>query len=180
MALVVPWSPRRFQYTLKDVGRQVSGTLALDGATHTFAPEDSFAVLDHGRGKWRYAVRWTWAAGSEPGGARAVQLGGTWTDGTGQTENGLLVDGRLHKIHEDLTWSYDRADWMRPWRIHGERVDVALVPLHERVARTQLGVVASETRQCFGTFRGWALDDAGERVVLDGLTGWAEEARQRW
>lgn len=180
LAVVVPWTQRRFQYTVKDVGRPVRGTLVLDGTRHTFDERDSFAVLDHGRGRWRYAVRWNWAAGSEPGGARAIQLGGGWTDGTGQTENGLIVDGRLHKIHEDLTWAYDRTDWMRPWRIHGERVDVELAPFHERVARTQLAVVASETRQCFGTFRGWALDDAGERVVLDGLSGWAEEARQRW
>lgn len=178
--MAVPWSERRFQYTLKDVGQPVSGTLVLDGSTHTFSEEDSFAVLDHGRGRWPYAVRWNWAAGSEPGGARAIQLGGRWTDGTGQTENGLFVDGRLHKIHEHLTWAYDREDWTLPWRVHGERVDVQLVPFHERVARTQLAVVASETHQCFGRFRGWALDDAGRRVELDGLTGWAEEARQRW
>ncbi|MGO0576866.1 DUF2804 domain-containing protein [Ornithinimicrobium panacihumi] len=180
LAVVVPWSERRFQLTLKDVGRPVAGTLLLEGKPHTFAEGDSFAVLDHGRGKWPYAVRWNWAAGSRPDGDLAVQLGGRWTDGTGQTENGLIVDGRLHKIHGDLTWTYDRDDWMRPWRIHGARVDVELVPFHERVAKTQLGVVASETHQCFGTFRGWVLDDVGERIVVDSLTGWAEEARQRW
>lgn len=50
---------------------------------------------------------------------------------------------------------------MAPWRIQGKRVDVELVPFHERVARTRLGVVASETHQCFGTFRGWGSGDAG-------------------
>ncbi|WP_289020093.1 DUF2804 domain-containing protein, partial [uncultured Ornithinimicrobium sp.] len=37
-----------------------------------------------------------------PGGDLGIQLGGRWTEGTGQTENGLFVGGRLHKIHEEL------------------------------------------------------------------------------
>ena len=98
----------------------------------------------------------------------------------GATENGLFVDGVLHKIGDDLAWEYDRSDWMRPWRIHGPRVDVAFEPFHERAARTNLGIVANETHQCFGHFTGWAATDDGERVDLDGLAGWAEEARNRW
>jgi hypothetical protein len=104
-----------------------------------------------------------------------VQLGGQWTDGTGSTENGLFVDGHLRTIDDDLRWSYDRTDWLRPWRITGEGVDVTFTPFHERIDRTNLLVVASEIHQCFGTFTGQVLD---QRV--DGVTGWAEEARNRW
>ncbi|HTJ37787.1 MAG TPA: DUF2804 domain-containing protein [Dactylosporangium sp.] len=177
LGVVVPWGPRRFQYTVKDVGRPVHGTLRVKGVEHRVG-DDAFAVLDHGRGKWPYSVRWNWAAGSGPG--RAIQLGGAWTDGTGLTENALFVDGRLHKIGAELQWTYDRSDWRRPWRIAGERVDARLEPFHERVARTNLGVIASETHQCFGHFSGWAETDDGSRIDLDGLTGWAEEARNRW
>jgi hypothetical protein len=180
LSVVVPWSERRFQYTVKDLGRPVSGRLVLDGTTYDVEPAGSFAVLDHGRGKWPYSMTWNWAAGSRPGGDLAIQLGGTWTDGTGSTENGLFVDGRLHKIGDDLTWRYDRSDWLRPWRISGPRVEATLEPFHERAARTNLLVVANETHQCFGTFSGWASTDDGERVDLDGLVGWAEEARNRW
>ncbi|WP_344617209.1 DUF2804 domain-containing protein [Dactylosporangium salmoneum] len=74
-----------------------------------------------------------------------------------------------------MRWTYDRGDWLRPWRIAGERVEAEFHPFHERVARTNLGVIAS-----FGHFTGWAETDDGERVDLDGLTGWAEEARNRW
>ena len=41
-------------------------------------------------------------------------------------------------------------------------------------------VVAAETHQCFGTWMGWMADDAGTRVRVDGVPGWAEEARNRW
>ncbi|MFG3191226.1 DUF2804 domain-containing protein [Streptomyces omiyaensis] len=178
LGVVVPWSRTRFQYTVKDVGRPVHGTLTVRGRTHEVGGAGSFAVLDHGRGRWPYAMTWNWAAGAAPG--RAIQLGGKWTAGTGVTENALFVDGRLHKIGEELRWSYDRSDWLRPWRIRGERVEVRFRPFHERVARTNLGVVAGETHQCFGHFSGRALTDDGTETSLDGLVGWAEEARNRW
>jgi hypothetical protein len=175
LGVVVPWSSRRFQYTVKDVSRPVSGTVTVDGTSYDV---EGWGVLDHGRGKWPYAITWNWAAGS--GAGRGLTLGGRWTDGTGITENGLFVDGRLHKIHADLAWEYDTSDWQRPWRIHGAGVDATFTPFHEKVSRTHLGVVANETHQCFGHWSGWASTDDGERVDLDGLVGWAEEARNRW
>lgn len=179
LGVVVPWGPRRFQYTVKDIARPVEGRLVVAGSETRLGRPGAFAVLDHGRGRWPYSVRWNWAAGSADGGL-GIQLGGRWTDGTGTTENALLVDGRLHKIGEELSWSYDRSDWLRPWHIHGATVDVEFHPFHERVARSNLGIVASATHQCFGEFAGWATTDDGERVRLDGLIGWAEEARNRW
>jgi hypothetical protein len=183
LAVVVPWSQRRFQYTVKDVGRPVTGTLRLGDEVIAFGPRDgSFAVLDHGRGKWPYSVTWNWAAGfGEVAGRRVgLQLGGRWTDGTGSTENGVFVDGRLHKIHDDLRWTYDRTNWMAPWRIKGPRVHVAFAPFHERDERTNALVISTEVHQCFGVFTGWLLDDSGTRIPVDGLVGWAEEARNRW
>ena len=182
MAVVVPWSPTRFQYTVKDVGRPARGTIADRGTAYDVDAADSFAVLDHGRGRWPYSITWNWGAGHGVVDGRAVglQLGGRWTDGTGSTENALMVDGAVHKIGEDLAWDYDTTDWMRPWRIHGESLDVTFTPFHERAAVTNRLVVASETHQCFGHFSGWATTSAGERVRVDGVVGWAEEARNRW
>ncbi|GAA4587378.1 hypothetical protein BJY16_008222 [Actinoplanes octamycinicus] len=178
LGVVVGWSRKRFQYTVKDVGRPVHGTITVDGVEHVVPARGSYATLDHGRGKWPYRMTWNWAAGADAD--RAIQLGGKWTDGTGTTENAVFEDGRLHKIGADLRWEYDRADWLKPWRITGSGVDVTFEPFHERVARTNLGVLASETHQCFGRFSGWARTSDGHKLDLDGLTGWAEEARNRW
>jgi hypothetical protein len=182
MGVVVPWSDRRFQYTVKDVARPLSGSLRVGGVGHPVPAGESWAVLDHGRGRWPYSMTWNWAAGSGrvDGRVRGIQLGGRWTAGTGSTENALLDGTRLHKLHDEVSWDYDRTDWLRPWRMHGERCDVGFTPFHERKARTNLLVVASETHQCFGRFSGWATTDDGRRLSLDGLTGWAEEARNRW
>lgn len=182
LAVVVPWSPTRFQYTVKDVARPVDGRLSVDGRTHAVSALDSWAVLDHGRGRWPYRVTWNWGAGSGrvDGEVVGLQVGGQWTVGTGSTENALLVDGRLHKISEELSWQYDVDNPRGLWRVTGERVQATLRPWHVRTASTNAVVVASQTVQAFGDWSGWAVDDTGRRVSLDGLVGWAEEARQRW
>ncbi|WP_149204574.1 DUF2804 domain-containing protein [Actinotalea subterranea] len=185
LGVVVPWSDRRFQYTVKDVARPASGSLTVDGVRHTLPDGASWAVLDHGRGRWPYRMRWNWGAGSGvvDGHVVGVQVGGAWTDGTGSTENALLVDGRLHKNSDDLVWEYDRTDWLAPWHVHDAdraRVDLTFTPFHERAARTDLLIVAGETHQCFGTWSGAMTDDAGRRIRVDGVEGWAEEAHNRW
>ena len=182
LAVVVPWSDRVFQYTVKDVGRPARGRISVRGTAYDVDAGDSFAVLDHGRGRWPYSVVWNWGVGHGrvDGHAVGLQLGGRWTDGTGSTENALFVDGVAHKISEELAWEYDRADWLAPWRIQGETVDVTFHPFHERAARANLLVVAAETHQCFGHYEGWALASDGVRVAVDGIVGWAEEARNRW
>lgn len=183
LGVVVPWSPKRFQYTVKENTLPARGQVSVDGSAIEF--DDAYATLDFGRGKWPYSITWNWAAGSGMVGGRliGVQVGGSWTDGTGSTENALCVDGRIHYIPDDLTWEYDTDDWMRPWRItdpRGGRVDITLTPRHVRTDQTKLGVLANDTHQAFGTWSGWMADDAGERVSVDGIAGWAEEVRNRW
>ena len=51
LAVVVPWSDTRFQYTVKDVARPARGTLWVDGRTVDVPAGSSWAVLDHGRGR---------------------------------------------------------------------------------------------------------------------------------
>ena len=182
MAVVVPWSDRSFQYTVKDVGRPARGVVTVGGTAYDVDPATSFAVLDHGRGRWPYSITWNWGAafGTVEGRSVALQIGGRWTDGTGSTENAVTLDGTVHKIGDELAWEYDRDDWMRPWRISGSSLDVQFHPFHERAARTNLLVVASETHQCFGHYEGWVAAADGERLRVDGIVGWAEEARNRW
>jgi len=182
LAVVVPWSARRFQYTVKDLGRPASGVLHIGGERVEIDPSTAYAVLDHGRGKWPYAIRWNWSAshGVVDGQVIDLQLGGRWTDGTGSTENAVFVDGGAHKIGAQLRWRYDRHHWLRPWHIEGPGIDVTFHPEHEREASTFLVLVANATHQCFGRFEGYVTADDGTRVRVDGLDGWAEEAANRW
>lgn len=176
LAVVVPWSRRRFQYTVKDVALPAHGTVVTGGEVHD-VPEGSWAVLDHGRGRWPYDVRWNWGAGSGISGGRTIglQVGGRWTDGTGSTENGVIVDGVLHKISVPLAWEYDLARPLQPWRVHGGGLDATLTPFYDKTSATRLGVFSGRTDQCFGTWAG-----TFERVAFEGIEGFAEDVHNRW
>ncbi|MGV8964714.1 MAG: DUF2804 domain-containing protein [Cellulomonas sp.] len=180
LGVVVPWDERTFQYTLKDVGRPVTGQLRVDGVTTAITT--GWATLDHGRGYWPRELAWNWGfgAGIVDGHAIGLQLGGRWTDGSGSTENALVVDGRLHKIREELAWTWTPGRWTDPWHVHGRSVDLTFTPFFDRTSLTDLRVVRSSTHQCFGTWSGWVLDDAGDRQPVDGIEGSAEDVEQRW
>lgn len=181
LAVVVPWSSRRFQYTVKDVALPASGVLTLDGIDYDVG-QGSWAVLDHGRGRWPYDVSWNWGAGSgtlADGRSLGIQVGGRWTDGTGSTENAVVLDGVLHKISASVVWEYERAAPLRPWRVHGGGLDAVFTPFYDKKSATNLGVLSSRTDQCFGTWSGTFAGDGGV-IAFDGIEGFAEDVRNRW
>lgn len=179
MGVVIPWSDRRFQYTVKDNTLPAAGTVVVDGRALDLPSGHTWAVLDHGRGKWPYDTTWNWgsAAGRSNGHIIGLQFGGKWTEGTGMTENALCVDGRVTKIDQELEWTY--SDWLGPWTVQGQAVDVTFTPRFERAARTNAGIIFTEVHQCFGTWHGVVRAD-GDEFAVDGLRGFAEEARMRW
>lgn len=183
LGVVVPWTERLFQYTVKDVARPAVGSVRIDGVEHWLPEGESWATLDHGRGRWPHRVHWNWGAGAgrTDGRVIGVQVGGKWTDGTGSVENSLLVDGRLHKISQELVWDYDLADPMRPWHISGEGVELDFTPEYDKHSVTDLKLLSSHTHQCFGVWSGRVRAGEGEHWIrVADVFGWAEDVRQRW
>jgi hypothetical protein len=99
------------------------------------------------------------------------------------TENAIMVDGRVHKLGEEIVFGYDRARFMAPWTLRAPstgRVDLAFEPFFERRSRVELGVARSEVHQMFGRFSGTVVLSDGARVGVNDMIGWAEEHRARW
>lgn len=183
MGVVVPWDNKRFQYTLKDNCIPARGWVKADGKRYELSPDTAFATLDHGRGRWPYSIVWNWGAGSgrtADGAVIGLQFGAKWTDGTPSTENCLRIDGRIEKISQELEWIYDRNDWMAPWRIRGERVDLTFTPLHDRYSCFDRIVVISKEHQVFGWYDGTVVSEDGRRIKVEKIFGWAEEVKRRW
>ena len=186
--VVIPWSEKRFQFTSKHQARPATGRLTVGGVTRMLedAPRGAWGVLDVGRGRWPYSTRWNWGGGAgrtDPEGpVIGLQIGGKWTEGTGLTENGVIIDGRLTKIGAELGWHYSWDDPMRPWRITDPsgHLELELTPRHDKHSRINVGVLRNETHQVFGDWSGWVADDDGNRVEFEGLQGFAEECRARW
>ncbi len=183
--VVIPWSDNRFQFTSKQECLPASGTVTIGTKTITYNSGEAFACLDFGRGVWKYASSWNWAAFSGRSGQHVIgaNMGGKWTDGTGFTENGLVIDGKLVKIGEDLIFDYDSNNFMQPWKILTPDTDfirLTFTPFFERVAKTEALILKSEVHQMIGRFNGEIKDPDGSVYPVQDLVGWAEEHHARW
>lgn len=184
MGTAAPFSDFLVEYTVKDVDRPTHGSVVIDGERFVVPPGSSWAVLDHGRLRAPYRTSWNWgaAAGMSAGRRIGLQLGGggPLAIRRGISQNAFTVNGRVHKVAEPLVWEFDAEDWLAPWRIRNDRMQLSFLPVHDRYAKTDLLVIRSETHQCFGTYRGRVRTDEGEWIELDGIDGWAEDVHNRW
>lgn len=186
LSVVIPWSDSTFQFTTKDQARPVTGRLVRRGTeVRLGVDEPAWGVLDVGRGRWPFSIRWNWGGGAgraSTGEVVGIQVGAKWTEGTGFTENAITVDGRLHKIGRELRWSYDWDRPMAPWRVvdPGGAIDLTLTPRLDRHSRTNALVLRTEVHQVFGTWAGMVRGEDGRELHLEGVQGFAEEARNRW
>lgn len=185
--VVIPWSTTQFQFTSKHQARPAIGSITVEGQTIEFGGPagEAWGILDIGRGRWPYQTTWNWGGGSgyaATGQLVGLQVGGKWTDGTGFTENGIIIDGRLVKIGDDLQWTYDWDNPLDPWRVQNAdgTLDVMLTPVHDRHANLNLGVLKNEVHQVFGHWSGRVPDGAASSLAVNNLLGFAEEARSRW
>ncbi|MEZ5138441.1 MAG: DUF2804 domain-containing protein [Acidimicrobiales bacterium] len=193
--VVIPWSDTRFQYTSKHQARPAHGVWTVGERTVRFGDRavegdgddqpEAWGVLDVGRGRWPYRTRWNWGGGagrSDEGAVVGLQFGARWTEGTGHTENGVLVDGRLTKIGEELDWTYDWDAPMHPWRVrHPDgSLDLVLAPRFDRHSKVEALLMGTEVHQVFGRWSGHVTDDDGEVHHLSAAQGFAEESRSRW
>jgi hypothetical protein len=182
MGVLVPWSDRLFQYTCKNNCLAVEGTVVVDGVEHVVRRGEAYAIHDRGRGRWPYDTLWNWAAasGTTDGHEIGLQFGAKWTAGTPSTENALRIDGRLHKISEELRWDYDTSNWMKPWTIQGARVNLRFTPVHHHHHLFDRWLISSRGDQCFGHFDGEIVSDAGDSFKVARVFGLAEEVHRKW
>ena len=182
--VVIPWTDAQFQFTSKQNTLPASGFVELGGERLEFAAP-AFGCLDYGRGVWPEHTVWNWGAASGVQGGRTVglNLGGQWTDGTGMTENGICIDGRLTKISEDLLFEHDRETRMKPWRIRTETsdtIDLVFEPEFERVSESGNAERYMNVHQMFGRYSGRIVPDGGGSIELRDLFGWVEDQEARW
>ena len=124
-------------------------------------------MLDVGRGRWPAQITWNWGGGAGRVGDHVVglQIGAKWTAGTGFTENGIIVDGRLTKLGAELEWEYDWDAPMQPWHVvdPGGQLDIVLSPRYDKFTKGAGG----GTHQVFGTWSGRVTTDDGVALEFD-------------
>jgi hypothetical protein len=181
-AVVIPIGDRRFYYNRKINCMPAEGELSIGGEVRDVDPSTSSGNLDWGRGVWAYRSFWVWASASGfVDGIRrfGLNMGFGFGDTSEATENTVLIDGLIHKLGK-VDFEYDPSNFMRPWTMTSNRVDLEFIPFLDRSATTHLLLIDSGVHQVFGRYAGTVTLDDGETVRINDLVGWAEEHHARW
>ncbi|NFV12192.1 DUF2804 domain-containing protein [Clostridium sporogenes] len=183
--VLIPWSKNKFQFTSKQNCLPTEGSIMINNKTYIFNRSDSFATLDFGRGIWPFKTMWNWAtaSGNQDGRIIGFNLGGKWTDGTGITENALLIDGKILKLNECILYDYDENNLMKHWNIKTEisdKVNIIFSPIYDRIAKTDVVLLKSTAHQIIGGFYGKIKDEHGSIINIEALKGCVEEHYAKW
>ncbi|MED1945770.1 MULTISPECIES: DUF2804 domain-containing protein [Brevibacillus] len=183
--VVIPWSAERFQFTSKQAARPVHGTIAYNGKSYLLDRQNAFASLDFGRGVWPYHTRWNWTTCSfrHAEGVAGFNFGRGWTDGTGMTENGLMIDGVLYKLSEQIRFTYDPDNRMLPWTLASEEssaVRLTFTPLFIRTEHKNFVLVRTTLHQVIGRYDGTLSTPDGKIITVQSKIGICEEQNARW
>lgn len=189
MVIATPFAKdkKAFYYNQKIVGMRAEGRVVF-GEKEILFGENSFGILDWGRGVWTYKNTWFWgsAAGVVGGKIFGFNIGYGFGDNSSATENMLFWGGYAHKI-EDVTFvipkdEKGKDDFLKPWKfISGDgRFEMDFNPILNRSSNTNLGILMSDQNQVFGRFSGKVVLDDKKVLEVKDLLGFAEKVRNRW
>ena len=189
MVIVTPFRdhPKAFYYNQKINCMRVSGNIRCGKKEYPCNPDDTFAVLDWGRGVWTYDNTWYWgsASGLADGIPFGFNIGYGFGDTSAASENVLFYDGKIHKLSQvrfEIPMKDGKEDYMRPWTFSSDdgRFEMRFEPVMDRSARINLLVLCSDQHQVFGRFSGTAVLDNGQKLEIRNLMGFAEKVRNKW
>lgn len=190
MVIATPFKnkPTSFYYNQKIVGMRAEGIIRFSGRSLKFKPDDSFGLLDWGRGVWTYDNTWYWGAahGIVDGRVIGFNIGCGFGDTSNATENMLFADGYAHKI-DDVAFNIPKTadgndNYMSPWTFTSSdnRFEMRFEPIIDRKAIINALVIESRQHQVFGRFSGRMRLNNGIEIEIRDFLGFAEKVRNRW
>ncbi|WP_050613958.1 DUF2804 domain-containing protein [Bacillus testis] len=173
MVIATPFKENRkaFYYNQKINCMRANGHVVYGHQKYSFDRDDSFAVLDWGRGVWPYKNTWYWGSASGMAGGKpfGFNIGYGFGDTSAATENMLFYEGKAHKLDEvafHIPMKGKRFDYMAPWTFtsNDQRFEMAFQPIIDRCDYTTAGIISSDQHQVFGRFNGEAVLDDGRKI----------------
>ena len=184
MNIQTTWTEDRSCFYLNEkVNGLISrGTIKIGDETHNVM-NNSFTVLDWGRGVWTYQNTWYWssATGMVDDHKVGFNFGYGFSDRSVATENAIFYDNVIHKL-DDVTFNLPKKGFMDPWTITGSngRVNLKFVPAVNRHSNINFILIKSVQNQVFGSFSGTLTLDDGTVINIENMQGFAEKVFNRW
>ena len=149
--------------------------------------EDTFGVLDWGRGVWTYKNTWYWSSlsGEYEGKRIGFNLGYGFGNNVTHSENIFFYEDKswkLEDVHFDIPFGkFGKDSYMEPWKFRSSTGDVNLTftPIMNRHANMNIGIIKSLQNQVFGKFSGYVIVDGKEYFFTD-MLGFAEKVSNKW
>ncbi len=186
MVIATPFNkPKHFYYNQKIIGFAAKGNFKV-GAKEVQL-DNARGLLDWGRGVWTYRNTWYWGAamGKVAGKEFGFNIGYGFGDTSAATENMLFYAGKAHKLDQVvfiIPQINNKDDFMSPWTFTSSdgRFEMDFVPIINRHANADIGIICSKQNQVFGRFSGKAILDDGTELVINNLLGFAEKVYNKW
>ncbi|MDQ0273157.1 DUF2804 domain-containing protein [Cytobacillus purgationiresistens] len=187
IATPFPQDRKAFYYNQKINCMRAQGEVVLGEETFHFDADDSFAVLDWGRGVWTYKNTWYWGSTSGMIGDKTFgfNIGYGFGNTSAASENMLFYDGVAHKLDKvefHIPMNGNNYDYLQPWSFtsNDNRFEMNFKPILDRADHTSVGLIASDQHQVFGKFTGKAVLDNGKVLDVKDFLGFAERVYNRW
>lgn len=185
MVIATPFrgDKKAFYYNQKINCLSAEGIIYYGDEKITFEKDNSFGVLDWGRGVWTYSNTWYWGSGSGlvdnvPFG---FNIGYGFGDTSRATENMIFYNSKAHKL-ADVEFHIPKDDFLKPWKFTSSdnRFEMDFIPIIDRNSKTDFVLLKSIQHQVFGYFTGKAVLDDGKEVYIKDFLGFAERVLNKW
>lgn len=189
ITIVTPFdkSDKCFFLTTKQNCMPCEGTVSWGNKEISFSADNTFAVLDWGRGVWPHKNVWYWGNGATYIDGRIFGFEITWKIGneSNATETCLFYDGKAHKIGAVDVEKFpgENNSWMKPWHFTSDdgRFDVTMTPFYDNKNGVVLfGQLGMKTHQVHGLWNGYAVLDDGTRLEIKDMYAFCEYVENAW
>lgn len=186
LVMAVPFKKGKHFYLNQKMNSMIaSGYIMADGEiVKEFKRENSFGVLDWGRGVWPHAVKWYWGNGNcylSGNHIFGFEIGWGFGDMSYATENMLFYDGIAHKI-EEVYLNKDPKDYMKPWVFTSNdgRFEMTMTPTYDNFSSSRIAVIGNICHQVFGLWNGTATLDDGTVLEIKDMLAFCEFSDNLW
>ena len=186
MVIATPFKKEKhFYYNQKIIGFKASGNITINNETIEIT-DDTFALLDWGRGVWTYKNTWYWGAGCQMVGQDLIgfNFGYGFGDTSNASENMLFINGKsikLDRVTFNIPTKKGKDDYLSPWTIisNDSVIYLEFTPIIDRKSNTNALIIQSNQHQVFGKLNG-VIHLENKDIELKDFVCFFEKVANRW
>lgn len=185
MVIATPFDkPKHFYYNQKINLLKATGMVKVGDQTYDF--NNSYGVLDWGRGIWTYKNTWYWSSMNAVYNGERIgwNLGYGFGDTSKASENMFFYRDQAYKLKDvkfNIPEKKGKYDYLSPWSITSLSGDINVIfkPVLDRFSDSNVLLIRSYQHQVFGLFTG-NIKINGEEIHFENVPGFAERVFNRW